>query len=251
MSISSAPPPDDGAPPRGVMDADYARGRRDGVLTFRYRCRALEAARAYRRLGPRDAQRPRILDLGAAEGRTLAHLCGLLDAPRGLGIEYAPALVAAAPPLPAHVALREGDATQPHPDVAPGSWDLVTALAVLEHLDEPVDLLRQARRALRPGGLLVASCPAPHWDRISGRLGLHRDAYHAGDVDGRRFRQLAREAGLTVLETVPFMWAPVGFLPYLGVAVSPRFAASVDALVRLPHVLDATFVNQRFVARAV
>jgi SAM-dependent methyltransferase len=40
----------------------------------------------------------------------------------------------------------------PDPD---GAYDAVTCISVLEHVDEPAPVLREMRRVLRPGGLLV------------------------------------------------------------------------------------------------
>ncbi len=68
----SAPHPHGEAPPAGVMDASYAADRRSKPhLEFRYKSRALNAANAYRRFGP-GVSSPRVLDLGAAEGVTMA-----------------------------------------------------------------------------------------------------------------------------------------------------------------------------------
>ena len=241
-----------GAPsrvPRGVMGAEYAAGRRQKRhLAFRLRYRALMAARAYRAFTTHAAP-PHVLDFGAAEGATMAETHRLLNARASLGVEYSEELIDSARALPEGCRLMRGDATEPLAEVTPESFDLVTALAVLEHLAEPVRLMKQARRALRPGGLFVASCPSRLWDSISGGLKLHEDEYHEGSFDQRRFEALAREAGLQSLRYQRFMFAPVGFLPYLKIPVSPGFACRFDALVRAMRVFGFMFVNQLFVAR--
>lgn len=235
--------------PRGVMDASYAAGRRAKPhLAFRLRSRALMAATAYRRFTDRPDP-PRVLDFGAAEGATMAEVHRLLGARESLGLEYAESLIAAAGPLPENCRLVRGDVTQPHALVQEGSFDLVTALAVLEHLPEPVRLMQQAARALRSGGIFAASCPAGTWDAISGSLRLHKDEHHE-EVFGRgKFVRLAQQAGLLPLQYQRFMFAPLGFLPYLRFPLSPRFAQVLDGVVRAVRVLNFGFVNQLFIAR--
>lgn len=43
-----------------------------------------------------------------------------------------------------------------------GAFDMVTALQVIEHLENPFLIMREARRVLRPGGLFVISMPNPY-----------------------------------------------------------------------------------------
>jgi SAM-dependent methyltransferase len=49
--------------------------------------------------------------------------------------------------------------TLPHPQVLPGSFDVITMGAVLEHVHEPHRLIAAAAEALAPGGYLVVSVP--------------------------------------------------------------------------------------------
>ena len=45
--------------------------------------------------------------------------------------------------------------------LADGSVDAVTALAVLEHVDDPRQFVAEAYRILRPGGVCVMTTPSP------------------------------------------------------------------------------------------
>ena len=49
--------------------------------------------------------------------------------------------------------------TLPHPELRPGSFEVVTMWHSLEHVHRPLDLLREAYRLLVPGGKLIAATP--------------------------------------------------------------------------------------------
>jgi len=118
--------------------------------------------------GPRGARRPvrcpehrplpwhgggRLLDLGCGRGDFLAVM-----AARGwrvLGLDCSEAAVARVRGL----GLPALAGTLPHPDLAPGSFDVVTLWHSLEHHHDPLAVLRHARELLVPGGKLYAAVP--------------------------------------------------------------------------------------------
>jgi SAM-dependent methyltransferase len=68
---------------------------------------------------------------------------------------------------------------------AEGSFDVVLALDAFEHFDDDVAAMRETRRVLRPGGVLVATVPA-----FMALWSPHDEAYH----HKRRYRRgLLRE----------------------------------------------------------
>lgn len=234
----------------GVMDASYAQGRTEKLsLSWRLRARARAAADAYQSLSP-GLPPSRILSMGAAEGRTLVSVRDLLNpAATALGIEHNQALIDAAGTLPPGVTLRQGDVMALPPELGDDSFDLVVALAVLEHLPRPAEAVREAFRVLRPGGVFVATCPNPLWDEIAGHLGLVADEHHEVALDRKALRGLTQEAGFTRVVDLPFMWVPAAALPYAGVDVPLELARRLDQLVgQLPYA-GVAFVNQLVAAR--
>lgn len=93
----------------------------------------------------------RVLDLGCGRGQLLGMLAARHEA-QYTGLDAAPAVVAEG------WTYRSGDLTRrlPFDDAA---FDLVVAGEVIEHVPHPDDLLREVRRVLAPGGVLVLSTP--------------------------------------------------------------------------------------------
>ena len=49
--------------------------------------------------------------------------------------------------------------TLPHPDLPPGSFDVITMWQSLEHVHRPLEVLRAAFELLRPGGRIIVAVP--------------------------------------------------------------------------------------------
>ena len=98
-----------------------------------------------------------VLDIGCGAGNMIHHL-QRYGRVKGIEVDARPVAMAQARGYD----VRLGDATQniPFPDA---SFDLVTALDVIEHVDQDEAILREAFRVLRPKGTLAISTPAFQW----------------------------------------------------------------------------------------
>ena len=92
----------------------------------------------------------RLLDVGCSYG-------AFLDAARERGWEVSGVelSVKGSEYARRHRALEVFTGTLEHAGFPAGSFDAVSLWDVIEHLDRPLDLLREARRILRPGGVLL------------------------------------------------------------------------------------------------
>jgi len=234
----------------GVMAAEYAVARQENnVLRFRYRTRGEVVVRAVERfLGSR---RVRLLDVGAAAGRSLAYIAQRLGGGRYVGVEYSHELRGSDFDLPDNVKVIAGDAMSLPSSIKPGSRDVVSMLALLEHLDDPQRAVREAARVVATGGIVVATAPNPVWDHWAGRLGLIEAKHHVSRIDSKRLVRLMKNAGLEIIDSGRFMWAPVASLPYLKIPLPPWLGLAVDLVVGRIPLLRRLCVNAFVVGRKV
>jgi SAM-dependent methyltransferase len=139
-------------------------------------------------LGNAEAKGRRILDIGCGTGATMDHLRAW-GAPHGIDLEEIP-LVFTRRRGHSRV-LRASALDLPFADE---SFDLITALDVIEHLDDDVRGLSEIRRVLQPGAPVVLFVPAFQalWGPNDVQSG-HKRRYR---LDG--FRRAVEAAGLRV-----------------------------------------------------
>jgi ubiquinone/menaquinone biosynthesis C-methylase UbiE len=123
------------------------------------------------------------LDLGSGSGAFLAL------APGGTGVDPDPA----SPGLP----LDDG-----HIPLGHGSVDLVWCSEVIEHVADPLALLFEARRVLRPGGRLLLTTPAHSLARRLAITAFRFDAHF--DPLGGHLRFFTRRSLRGALEAAGF-----------------------------------------------
>ncbi len=187
----------------------YLQGHHDSVL--RSHCwRTADNSAGY--LLPHLRPGMRVLDVGCGPG-TITRDFGALVGPDGevLGIDSSADVVAqavAACDL-SQVRFAVGDAL--HLELPDGSYDVVHAHQVLQHLADPVAALREMRRVTRPGGLVAvrdADYAAMTWHpavpALDRWLEVYRAAARAHDAEpdaGRRLLGWAQSAGFA--EVIP------------------------------------------------
>lgn len=147
-----------------------------------------------------DAPGPRVLDVGPGRGEWLALLASAGVA--AAGAEDNAGMVGRLRADGHDVA--HADATTHLESLPAGSLDAVTAFHVVEHLglDAVLALLAAARRALRPGGLLLAETPNPT-NLVMGACNFHIDPTHHTPVPPAQLEFLAGAVGFTDVEIVP------------------------------------------------
>ncbi|WP_320670252.1 class I SAM-dependent methyltransferase [Patulibacter defluvii] len=125
----------------------------------------------------------KLLDVGCGTGWIARHF------PDYTGLDGSPVAVAEAQELGRNVQL--GDADQPLP-FEDATFDGVVLKDLLEHVADPVEVVREALRVLRPGGLAFASSPdAQRW--------VWNDYTHRRPFTRKAFRLLFADQGFEVV----------------------------------------------------
>jgi ubiquinone/menaquinone biosynthesis C-methylase UbiE len=194
----------------------YSHGHHDSVLRS-HRWRTAENSAAY--LLPRLNVADQLLDVGVGPGTITLDLAQRLSEGWVVGIDSAPAAVAATQALTAAQGVRNlrllvADVYQL--GFADASFDVVHAHQLLQHLAHPVTALREMRRVCAPGGLVAvrdADYSAMTWHPPSAALTRWLQLYqrvarsNGGEPDaGRRLPGWAHSAGFSEVDVSASAW---------------------------------------------
>ncbi len=141
------------------------------------------------------------------------------------GIDVSPEAVEAARSRGRQVTLVDGDEPLPFDEA---SFDGVVLKDVLEHVANPVTLVREVRRVLRPGGRVFASSPdAQRW--------VWDDYTHRRPFTRKSFRKLFEDQRMTV-EQLGYESVMPGTGVLAGLTRRKRRPRVFAAMARLPMV---------------
>jgi SAM-dependent methyltransferase len=187
-----------------------------------------------RYLGKGGADQRRILDVGCGTGTMLTYLASYGQV-QGVDIDEEAVGYCRERGL---VEVRLGSAeTLPFAD---NSFDLVTALDVVEHLDDDTAALREIRRVLRPGGKVLITVPAhPFLWGDQDEVNLHKRRYVAPEIRDRLTASGFDVLRLTYINAL--MFAPIAavrMLRRLEHRLRPRIEAQSDFRYPAPGPLN-------------
>ena len=192
----------------------YTHGHADSVLQS-HRWRTVENSAAY--LAPHLRPGLDVLDVGCGPGTITVDLAGRVAPGRVVGIDVAEAPLGEARALAGDridVTFAVGDVYAL--EAADGSFDVVHAHQVLQHLTDPVAALREMARVCWPGGLVAVrdvdyaattwfppNTGLDRWLDLYGRVARRNDAEPDA---GRRLLAWAHAAGLRETTATTSSW---------------------------------------------
>ena len=190
--------------------ATYTHGHHESVLrSHTWRTAANSAGYLLGHLEPGMS----LLDVGCGPGTITADLAGLVGHVTAID-SSADVLSLAGPVAPRNVTFAVGDVRSL--EFGDGTFDVVHAHQVLQHVADPVQALREMRRVCRPGGIVAArdsDYRAFAWYPLSAELDEWLELYQrvsrlgGGEPDaGRRLLSWAQQAGFTDVTATSSTW---------------------------------------------
>ena len=175
------------------------------------------------------SDRAPVLDIGCGRGEWLELLgaSGLV----ARGVDLNPLMIAECRARDLDVV--QGDGIEQLRQMAPGSLGAISAIHVIEHMgfNDLVVLLDEARRVLRPGGLMVLETPNPE-NLVVGACSFYYDPTHRQPLPPAPMRHVAQARGFTNVEILRLHPATPPERTQTG---SDAWSSRIDALLYGPQ----------------
>jgi SAM-dependent methyltransferase len=191
----------------------------------------------------------RLLDIGCGYGFFLEEMARL-----GWQVEGSEISVTGIRYAREKLELNVSDRPLPRPDWQDNCYDVITLFYVIEHLQNPLVVLREARRLLRPGGLLLLRWPhtAPiakilrPWAK---RMKLYQAPSHLFDFSPVTIYKILDQLGFREIRTTVCGWTkPVGKGAHLAArlfgSLGEKMAKITGDRLLLPGVSKTTLARR-------
>lgn len=216
-----------------VIDKDYHIQRKTKkAVKYRLKRRSHEVIWSIREHYPNNPSR--IIDLGTADGLMLSMIRAVYPNARCVGIEYQLPLIRANEDH--EITILQADAN--YLPVSDSFFDVVIATAVIEYLPNPMKMLNETKRILKPNGIIIISCPDPFWVRIAEMVRHLPNERLYNIMNIKELVAILRKTGYIIVNQKKFMLSPIGM----------PFETQIEYLVRSIG-LDLLFANQLVVGR--
>ncbi len=193
--------------PVGSLGLEYAEARK-GIKSRRYRlwrrtCEVLLSVEQFAGNPIRD-----VIDLGTADARMLDSIHQKYPNANCVGVECNQELVDFARATFPHLKIFKGDVQSL--DFQTGSFDVCIAAALIEHVPDPLRMVQEVKRILKPRGIFVLTSPDPFWERLAVLVGHIKREQHQVVMNLKELQDLVEDCGFTVLKAQKFMLSPIG-----------------------------------------
>ncbi|MFN3533654.1 MAG: class I SAM-dependent methyltransferase [Candidatus Brocadia sp.] len=218
---------------KGVLDKEYAIARqRKRTHIYRLNRRTAEVVKSIQTFYSKSPAA--ILDIGTADGLMLNRIKDVFPDTTCVGIEYASDLISCNDSENIH--LIRGDAlVLPFKD---NVFDVVIATAIIEHVSDPIQLIREAFRVLRKNGTFIMTTPHPFWEGIATYIGHLKEEEHNELITLRKLILLLKKAEFEIVNAEQFMISLIGM----------PLELSVEKMLKLCR-LNFLLLNQKIVGR--
>lgn len=147
-----------------------------------------------------------ILDVGAADGFMLNSFNACLSTKICLGIEPSWEFISSKAGSGCQIIQAVGEKMPFKNSI----FDIITAASVLDHMLQPNLFLRECRRVLKKGGIVIVSLVSPLFDRLAVKLKVKEDD-HGFHFSDRQLSDMLKQEEFDVLKASRFA------LPFFGI----------------------------------